>query len=173
MPLILIIVGVIAALILGFIYTQSQSEGEIEIEAPSIRVEETAPTPEVPAAETPTDSAVTSAPAPVAATADTAFTYTDGTYDATANYVTPGRSSHDVNVTLTVADDTITNASVTFTGDDNRTSTGWQSKFAAAYQTQVVGKKIDDVSLTRVGGASLTTGAFNKALAEVKASAQS
>ena len=40
-------------------------------------------------------------------------------------------------------------------------------------KTLVVGKKLETISLSRVGGASLTTNAFNEALAEVKTKAQS
>ncbi len=37
-----------------------------------------------------------------------------------------------------------------------------------AYESQVIGKKLDAIKLSRVGGASLTTGGFNDALAKVK-----
>jgi hypothetical protein len=169
MPLILIIVGVIAALVVGFMYTQNQPDTEIEVETPVVRVEDTAPAPEQSATDSNPEAPTTSDVAPETTDLD----YANGSYKATGTYVTPGRSTHNVNVTLTLADDIVTGSTITFSGDTNNTSSGWQSKFSAAYQAQVVGKKLNDVSLSRVGGASLTTSAFNKALAEVKTSAQS
>lgn len=49
-----------------------------------------------------------------------------------------------------------------------------QEKFKAELGTAVVGKKLADLSkVDRVGGSSLTTGAFNEALAKLKAQAGS
>jgi hypothetical protein len=170
MPLILIIVGIITALgVGGFLFLQTPESDITLIEAPVARVEETTTPDTTPAVDTNSETSATTGTAPV----DDTSIYANGTYDASATYTTPGRSSHNVNITLTLTGDVITASNVTFTGDDNKTSAGLQTKFAAAYQTQVVGKKIDDVSLARVGGASLTTNAFNQALAEVKASAKS
>jgi hypothetical protein len=46
--------------------------------------------------------------------------------------------------------------------------------FAGAdYKQYVVGKKIDEVQLTKVSGSSLTPQGFNDALAKIKAEAKS
>ncbi len=42
-----------------------------------------------------------------------------------------------------------------------------QERCYGAYETQVVGKKLEDISLTRGGGASLTSKAFNEAIANI------
>ena len=42
-----------------------------------------------------------------------------------------------------------------------------QERFDAVYKTEVVGKKLTDINLSRVGGASLTSKAFNEAVADI------
>jgi len=170
MPLILIVAFVITALgVGGFLFIQNPASDAIKTETPAARTEETPSTEMNTEMDTNSETSATTG----ATSQDNTSVYANGTYSASASYITPGRSTHNVNVTLTLANDIITDTKVTFTGDENRTTSGMQSKFTAAYQTLVVGKKIDDLSLSRVGGASLTTGAFNKALEEVKISAQS
>ncbi|MHD0330680.1 hypothetical protein ACY18M_17150, partial [Proteus mirabilis] len=48
----------------------------------------------------------------------------------------------------------------------------YQAKFASGFKTLVVGKKIDEVSLSRVAGSSLTSGGFNAALADIESQAK-
>jgi hypothetical protein len=56
------------------------------------------------------------------------------------------------------------------TSPSNRETTQYQQKFSAAIPGQIVGKKLADLKdLDRVGGASLTTDAFNSSLAQLKA----
>jgi hypothetical protein len=50
-------------------------------------------------------------------------------------------------------------------------STEYHTSFDASVTAAIVGKKIDDITPSRIGGASLTTGAFTKALTSIKASA--
>jgi putative ABC transport system ATP-binding protein len=52
-------------------------------------------------------------------------------------------------------------------------SANYQKGFEGAYKGQVIGKDIDEVELFRVGGASLTSQAFNKAVGMVKVQLQS
>ncbi len=121
--------------------------------------------------DTTTVAAEDSTPTPAPANDST---YKDGTYTVSADYVAPSRSSHTVDVTLTLADDVVTDVNVEFGGDKDVEGSNYnQGKFVAAYKTLVVGKTLDSISLSRVGGASLTTNAFNEALAEVKTKAQS
>jgi hypothetical protein len=189
MPFILIIVGIIAALGFGgFLFMQKPEDSTID--TPVARIEEPAPvvatatpsttitpdtTPEATQTEkTPTTPAVTptstpTTPAPVAPKT----VYKNGTYTVSTSYNAPGRSTHSVDATITIKDDVITASNVSYGGDNVNTSTEYQNKFSKGYQTQVIGKNLGTVSLSRVGGASLTTNAFNKALAEVKVSAQS
>ncbi len=74
-------------------------------------------------------------------------------------------------VTLTLKGDVVTASSIVYGGDKVGESTKYQNRFMAAYESQVIGKKLDSIKLSRVGGASLTTNGFNDALAKVKVAA--
>jgi len=96
--------------------------------------------------------------------------YKDGTYTETGNYITPG-GRETIKVTVTLANDIITDASVT--GDaTSGESKEYQSDFIGGFKKLVVGKDIDEVSLSRVAGSSLTSNGFNTALKLIKADAQ-
>lgn len=98
--------------------------------------------------------------------ADAASTYADGTYTATGSYSTPG-GNESITVTVTLAGDTI--SSVSAEGSASRgDSSQYQSKFLSGYKSQVVGKDIDSVSLSRVSGSSLTSSGFNAAIEKIK-----
>ncbi|MGO3885810.1 MAG: hypothetical protein ACTJHU_05885 [Mycetocola sp.] len=95
--------------------------------------------------------------------------YTDGTYTASGSYTSPG-GQENVEVTLTIADDTVT--AVEVTGDtDNANSTRYQSEFIGGISDVVVGVPVDDLNVDKVAGSSLTSGGFNEALATIKADA--
>lgn len=97
-----------------------------------------------------------------------ASTYADGTYTASKTYRTP-EGSYTMNVSLTVANDTVTAVSTTF--DSKAQRDGYTKRFSNSYQSYVLGKDLESVSLSRVGGASLTTGAFNSALSSIRSQA--
>lgn len=100
-----------------------------------------------------------------------AIVYRNGTYTAKTTYRTPKQAEYLMDVSLTLADDTVTDASVVYSqGAENDPNA---QKFEAAYKAQVIGKKIDSINLSRVGGASLTTTAFNNALTNIKVEARS
>ena len=99
-------------------------------------------------------------------------TYADGTYTANVMYRVPQNHVDPLTLTLTIANDTITSATVAF-DPTNGTSKKHQDRFSDAYESQVIGKAVDNVSLSRVGGASLTSRAFNDALADIKVDARS
>lgn len=103
-------------------------------------------------------------------TTTTSSAYADGTYSATATYISPG-GKDSLPVTLTLVDGVITEASVE-NGGSNPASQQWQTAFASNFKALVVGKNIDDVNLSKVAGASLTTKGFNDALAQIKAQAK-
>ena len=102
--------------------------------------------------------------------ADTSATYKDGTYSEMGHYISPG-GAESIDVTVTLENDIITSATVT--GNASGEAQEHQDDFIAGYKSSVVGKDIDTVSLSRVGGASLTTNGFNAALKLIKADAQS
>ena len=123
-------------------------------------------------AEQPSDTAAgaaTSSPAASDAGGAATGAYVDGTYTATGTYQTP-ETVETVQVTVTLADDVVTDVEVV--GDPQaRESQQYQSQFIGGIADQVVGKDIDEVSVSRVAGSSLTSGGFMKALAEIKAEA--
>lgn len=97
-------------------------------------------------------------------------TYKDGVYSAIGDYNSPA-GLETIDVTLTVADGVVTDATV----DANATNPGskmWQGKFIEGYKEQVIGKKLSDLSLTKVSGSSLTPKGFNEALVEIRTEAQ-
>ena len=134
---------------------------------------------------TPTaDSAATSEPAtdattapdstttPPASESDAASgssTYADGTYTAEGSYATP-ESVETIVVTVTLQDDIITDVAVS--GDpQKRESEEYQSKFIGGIADVVVGQDIDQISVSRVAGSSLTSGGFNQAIDTIKSEA--
>lgn len=97
-------------------------------------------------------------------------TYTDGEYTATGSYTTPG-GQESVEVTLTLADDTVTAVTVTGSaeqGDSQR----YQSEFIENIASQVVGVSIDELDVSKVAGSSLTSAGFNAAIDQILAEAQ-
>ena len=102
--------------------------------------------------------------------ADTS-TYEDGTYSATGSYISPGGME---SIDLTV---TIENGIITATELGQNASDGdarqYQAAFASGYSELIVGKDVDEVSLSRVAGSSLTSNGFNNALDQIKDDAQS
>lgn len=101
--------------------------------------------------------------------ADTSAVYSDGTYEATGDYISPAGPSQ-VTVELTLADDLVTDVTVTPLATDP-TSKGFQTQFADGISAAIVGEDIDTLNVSRVGGSSLTSGGFNDALAQIKSDA--
>ncbi len=116
------------------------------------------PTPSTPTPTTPT-------PAPAIAT-----DYRNGTYSTQSSYRTPG-GTYQINVNLTIANDKITDSTVSF--DSKGARDGYSKRFSNSYQSVIVGQDLGSASLTRVGGASLTTRAFNNAIISIRRQATS
>ena len=96
-------------------------------------------------------------------------TYANGTYTADGAYATP-ESVETISVTVTLADDVIT--AVEVTGDPQKhESEEYQGKFIGGISDVVVGEDIDQISVSRVAGSSLTSGGFNQAIEAIKADA--
>lgn len=98
--------------------------------------------------------------------ADSSATFKDGTYTATGSYQTPG-GQESIDLTVTLSGNTITDATVVQNASGGEAAE-YQSKFASGYRSLVVGKKITDVSLTRVAGSSLTPVGFNNAISDIE-----
>ncbi|MDQ1206394.1 FMN-binding protein [Microbacterium sp. SORGH_AS_0862] len=127
-----------------------------------------------------TDTGTSEAPAPSSTPASTGSSgsdsssssgaYKDGTYTAEGSYQTP-ETVEKITVQVTLADDTIT--AVDVTGDPQaRESQQYQSQFIGGISDEVVGKKIDEIKVSRVAGSSLTSGGFNQAIEEIKTEAK-
>ena len=147
-------VGVAAASVLGIV-TLAGCAGAAEAEPAT-----TAATPKA----TQSDSASATAPAGASGSA-----YADGTYTADGSYKTP-ESVEKISVTVTLQDDVITAVSVSG-NPQKRESEEYQSKFIGGISSEVVGKSIDEISVSRVAGSSLTSGGFNQAIETIKAEA--
>jgi uncharacterized protein with FMN-binding domain len=101
--------------------------------------------------------------------ADTSAEYADGTYTAEGDYVSPAGPSH-VTVEITVQNDSVASVTVTPLATDP-TSKGFQTQFADGIADVIVGRDLDILEVSRVGGSSLTSGGFNDALEKIKAEA--
>lgn len=148
------IIAIVAIVILGVGFTLFQSEKASE-QTPT-----TIPTKTIELEKAPISSDTTSS-------AD----YKDGTYSTDVTYQTPKRDEYGVNVSLTLVKDIVTDAKVTYSNGGEKDPNA--ARFEAAYKVEVIGKDIDTLNLARVGGASLTTAAFNNALVNIKADAKS
>jgi uncharacterized protein with FMN-binding domain len=106
-------------------------------------------------------------PTPVKSTSATA--YKDGTYTASGTYQSPGGQDQ-VDVSLTIKNDIVTDANVTASGDN--TSKFYQGMFLANYKPLVVGKDISTLKLSKVSGSSLTSAGFNAAVQKIEVEAK-
>jgi uncharacterized protein with FMN-binding domain len=116
-------------------------------------------------AQTPTDTGTG---------ASTAVTgpYEDGTYDATADYQSPN-GTETIEVTVTLEGDTVTEVEVAGKSvDPSPEVERYQGEFEDGIAAEVVGKNLDELSVDRVGGSSLTSGGFNEAIERIKVKAQ-
>jgi uncharacterized protein with FMN-binding domain len=93
--------------------------------------------------------------------------YADGTYNATGQY---GSLPSSIGVSVTLLDDVVTAVTVTPHATDP-TSLDYQTRFARAIPALVVGRNIDEVSLSKVAGSSGTSDGFNAAIQRIKAEA--
>ncbi|MCR2784308.1 MULTISPECIES: hypothetical protein [unclassified Microbacterium] len=95
--------------------------------------------------------------------------YADGTYEASGAYATP-ESVEEIQVTVELSGDVIT--AVEVVGNPTRgESQRYQGEFIGGIADEVVGKDIDEISVSRVAGSSLTSGGFNEAIEQIKADA--
>jgi hypothetical protein len=117
------------------------------------------------------DTVTTTGTSATSETSDTASTstYADGTYSAESAYQAPG-GIDSVTVELTIADDVITAVSVSGQAEDHE---GMQfiDRFASAISSEVVGKDLSTLSVSRVAGSSLTSNGFNSALDAIRSQA--
>lgn len=111
---------------------------------------------------TPTTTPQATTPTPTAVT----LAYKNGTYDATSSYYIPG-GQNSLAVTLTISGDKVTAVKTSSTVDSYE-SQRYVDRFNANISSAVVGTSLSDaMSQSRVGGASLTTSAFDDAITQI------
>ncbi|MEG9248733.1 hypothetical protein V6S67_11635 [Arthrobacter sp. Soc17.1.1.1] len=96
--------------------------------------------------------------------------YEDGTYTETGSYQSPA-GPEEVGVTMTLEADVVTAVEVE-PMPDNPTTTMYQERFAGGITDAIVGRKLDDLTVDKVAGSSLTSGGFNEAADKIKSEAQ-
>lgn len=110
-------------------------------------------------------TATATEPSPAATNADSGA-YKPGQYEAEGSYQTPGGIMRvGVNITL-AGDGTVEAVRVDPRGTGG--SLALQARFAGGIANEIVGKKIDELNVTKVSGSSLTSGGFNAALETIK-----
>jgi len=85
-----------------------------------------------------------------------------------AAYTVPRRIVHDIQVSLTLDGTTITDAVIGHDGTGVGVTKS-HINFDAAYEPFVIGADINEISLSRVGGATMTSDAFNEVIEEIRA----
>lgn len=113
--------------------------------------------------------AASSTTATPAATSTDTSNYKDGNYSATATYVTPG-GIESIDLTVTLKAGVIVDSQIAGSGKSDHAQEH-QAAFASGYKALIIGKNADSVTLSRVSGSSLTSNAFNDALAQIKKNA--
>ena len=184
MPIILVVIGLIAALGLGGYFWNAYEVAENDItpvvattaevtSTPTETEPETVPTTPAAPTATPVAEASTKPTAPIEPIPSVLTTvYKDADYSVSVTYKAPDQLEHGVTVKLTLKGDIVTASDVIFAKAEGATA-NYQKNFAATYKTQVIGKSLDRINLARVGGASLTSNAWNNAKAQIAAQAKS
>ena len=145
----------------GFLFFNGTSQKQVAATSSS----SSSNTSQVATTTTPTATATTPAATTTATATPTASTssgYKDGTYNATSNYDVPD-GTNSLAVTLTIRGGTITDVKTT-SNVSGRQSQRYVDSFNSSISSAVVGTPLASASQSRVGGASLTTSAFDDAL---------
>ena len=133
-----------------------------------------APSAQAPAAQSSaasTGSAASGAPiASTGASTSAASGYKDGTYSADGHYVSPN-GTETVGVELTLSGGTVSDVNIT-QHPSNPNTRKFQGEFAGGIKAQIVGKKLDELNVSKVAGSSLTSGGFNEAVEKIKSEAR-
>lgn len=93
--------------------------------------------------------------------------HADGVYTLDAPYGTPGGDAS-ITVSVTLKDDIVQSLNVVGNAKGG-TIKSYQSLFVSGVNAEVIGKKLDSAKVGVVNGASLTSAAFNQAIASISA----
>ncbi len=102
----------------------------------------------------------------VAAASRGAGTLPNGEYTTRGSYAPHGVTT-EIDVTVTLEDDRITESNVVLLTED-RISVLVTERFQGGYKTEVIGKPIQDVALGVISGSSLTPMGYNEALRKIE-----
>lgn len=97
--------------------------------------------------------------------------YKDGAYNINLDYPAPGGHTENMDFVMTITNDRLTNLEIKYVAS-NKESEQWQGRFAKKIKGEVLNEEINNISPARIGGASLTTTAFNEALKQAQTQAQ-
>ncbi len=158
MPIVVAVLGVVIV-VMGTVLVLSPNPEEAAPTSEPI-VEEANRTDEMIVEE---ELVVETTPNPTPETAVTGTTFTEN-----VSYLTPARTEHKMAVSLTITDGIVTDANVLYDEGDGYSNPNHE-RFDTAYKTEVIGKPLSEISLSRGGGASLTSQAFNDAVAKIAA----
>jgi len=151
----------------GFLLaTKNDAASAIATTTSSVTPASTAVATTTPTSDT-TSTAVTPASTPT--TANTSG-YKDGTYTANTSYRVPHGGSNTISASVTVSGGKIT----AVTANDNYTdgeSAMYVDSFESSLSSSVVGTSLANANFSRIGGASLTTSAFDSALDTIRTQA--
>lgn len=130
---------------------------------------QSAPAPSSAATTAPSSAAATSAAAASAPLAQTSG-YKDGTYSADGAYSSPN-GQEAVGVGLTLSGGAVSDVTITV-HPSNPMTKKFQEEFAGGIKAIVVGRKLDELNVSKVAGSSLTGAGFNKAVASIEEQAK-
>ena len=99
----------------------------------------------------------------------TTRTYKDGTYTATGAYTSPG-GPETIVISLTLKGGVVTDATAQPQAEQP-ISKKMQQAFSQNFRGMIVGKNINEVTLDKVSGSSLTPKGFNDAVEQIKTQA--
>ncbi len=111
----------------------------------------------------------TSNPAQSTATSPTSSSYKDGTYSGKASYMVP-HGHNSISVTVEIKDSKIVSASAQHDYTDHESGM-YVDEFDSSLDTAVTGESVESLSPSRIGGASLTTDAFDNVLDTIRSEA--
>ncbi len=159
MPIVVAILGVIIV-VMGAALFLIPDKSETQSDTPVVVTEEVNRTEQMEATE---ETLVSTDPNP------TPEPTVGASFTENVSYLTPARTEHKMAVTLTVEGGVVTDSSIVYDGGEGFSNPN-QERFDAAYKVEVIGKPLSDIALSRVGGASLTSEAFNQAVVKIAAS---
>lgn len=114
---------------------------------------------------TPATSTPTPTPAPTTPATPT-YSFKDGSFTSSKSYAVPGSKTNTLTATITISNDSVISISTSSVNDPR--SQEYNDDFKAEIAGSVVSKKIDGLSVGAVGGASLTSEAFNQILNQIR-----